>query len=217
MSVLWWQFLANCTTSTLVTGLGSLWFFLVSWLGISKNLSNAKTAIRVCRWTSFRTPENSARNQHWHFGNGFPGMGQQMDRCIATLQQMDSMWNEVRNGPLSYSWQRSDLEMLISSWDGPSLGKGFEFSHVLIRTLFEITTHSDICPAAPLVERMDEPRGCFNQWSRTSFEPSDRTLVTHLFAIWALHRERCHFVSKEVLKHQIAIFGSQVPANFMTR
>jgi hypothetical protein len=30
---------------------------------------------------------------------------------------MKSTWNEVNNGPLSYSWQCSDLEMLIPSWD----------------------------------------------------------------------------------------------------
>jgi hypothetical protein len=36
---------------------------------------------------------------------------------IAALQQMESMWNEVNNGPLNDFWQGSDLEMLISSWD----------------------------------------------------------------------------------------------------
>jgi hypothetical protein len=43
-------------------------------------------------------------------------MDQQIGLCIATMQQMESTWNEVSNGPLSYSWQHSDLKMLISSW-----------------------------------------------------------------------------------------------------
>jgi hypothetical protein len=30
---------------------------------------------------------------------------------------MKSTWNEVNNGPLTYAWQGSDLEMLISSPD----------------------------------------------------------------------------------------------------
>jgi hypothetical protein len=33
------------------------------------------------------------------------------------LQQTESRENEVNNGPSSYSLQRSDLEMLIPSWD----------------------------------------------------------------------------------------------------
>jgi hypothetical protein len=40
---------------------------------------------------------------------------------IAALQQMESTWNEVNNRPLNYSWQRSDLEMLILSCDAPCI------------------------------------------------------------------------------------------------
>jgi hypothetical protein len=32
------------------------------------------------------------------------------------LQQLKNTWNEINNGSLSYSWQHSDLEMLIPSW-----------------------------------------------------------------------------------------------------
>jgi hypothetical protein len=32
---------------------------------------------------------------------------------IAALQQMESMWNKVNNGPLNYSCQLGDPEMLI--------------------------------------------------------------------------------------------------------
>jgi hypothetical protein len=40
-----------------------------------------------------------------------------LDRGIAALQHMESTWNEVNNGPLGYSLLRSDLEMVIPSWD----------------------------------------------------------------------------------------------------
>jgi hypothetical protein len=30
---------------------------------------------------------------------------------------MESTWKEVTNGSLRYSWQRSDIEMLLSLWD----------------------------------------------------------------------------------------------------
>jgi hypothetical protein len=40
-----------------------------------------------------------------------------LDECIAILEQMESTWNEVNNDPLSYSRERSDLEMLIPSWN----------------------------------------------------------------------------------------------------
>jgi hypothetical protein len=36
---------------------------------------------------------------------------------IAALQQMKNTWNEVSNDILSYSWQCSDLEMFIPSWN----------------------------------------------------------------------------------------------------
>jgi hypothetical protein len=39
-----------------------------------------------------------------------------LDRYIA-LEQMESMWNKVNNDSLSYSWQRSGLEIVIPSWD----------------------------------------------------------------------------------------------------
>jgi hypothetical protein len=40
-----------------------------------------------------------------------------LDRCIAVLQQMESICNDVNTHLLSYSWRRSDLEILIPSWD----------------------------------------------------------------------------------------------------
>jgi hypothetical protein len=40
-----------------------------------------------------------------------------LDRCIAALQQIESTWNEINSRPLSDPWQRSDLEMLIPSWN----------------------------------------------------------------------------------------------------
>jgi hypothetical protein len=48
---------------------------------------------------------------------GFREYINRLDQYIAALQQMESMWNEVNNGPLTYSWQCSSLEMLIPSWD----------------------------------------------------------------------------------------------------
>jgi hypothetical protein len=97
----------------------TLWIFLVSCLGISKTASNPRTAIRVCRWTSFESPRNSRWDQRWHFGCRFTGMNQQigLDRCIVALQEMESTCNEVNNGPLNCSWQHWDLEIFIASWD----------------------------------------------------------------------------------------------------
>jgi hypothetical protein len=47
-SILRWQFLANCTTSTILVGLSSLWLLLVSCLGISKTASkNSKSALQM--------------------------------------------------------------------------------------------------------------------------------------------------------------------------
>jgi hypothetical protein len=61
-------------------------------------------------------------------GNGSVDCINRLDRCIAALQQMESTWNEVNNSPLSYSWQRSDLEMLIPSWDILDNVRIFRFS-----------------------------------------------------------------------------------------
>jgi hypothetical protein len=58
-----WQFFVSCITSTILTGLSSLWgsgfFLFLVWP--SQKLP-ARTAIRVCTWTSFESPRNSGRN-----------------------------------------------------------------------------------------------------------------------------------------------------------
>jgi hypothetical protein len=40
------------------------------------------------------------------------------------LQQMENARNEVNNSLLNYSWQRSDLDMLIQSWSTPQVPLG---------------------------------------------------------------------------------------------
>jgi hypothetical protein len=40
-----------------------------------------------------------------------------LNQCIAALQEMKNTWNVVHSGPLSYFWQRPDLERLIPSSD----------------------------------------------------------------------------------------------------
>jgi hypothetical protein len=100
-------------------------FFFCVWASQKRP---PRTVIWVCRWTSFGSTKNSERNQCLHFESGFAGMSVSTDwtealqHCsTAALQRMDSTWNEVSNGPLGYSWQRSDLEMLIPSCDTLSL------------------------------------------------------------------------------------------------
>jgi hypothetical protein len=113
-SVLWWQFLANCKTSTfiLIAGPGSLWLSLV-W---TSHKSSPRTAIRVCRWTSFGSPKIMDEISDDILEVVFREWIKRLD-STDTLQQMESRWNEATNNLLSYSWQRWDLEMLIPLWD----------------------------------------------------------------------------------------------------
>jgi hypothetical protein len=87
--------------------------------GCLRNRRQSKDSNSGLQMNFFRESEKFWKNSTLTFCKRFSGSDwiNRLDLCIAALQQMESTWNEVDNGPLSYSWQGSDLEMLIPSWD----------------------------------------------------------------------------------------------------